>query len=946
MKKVIANIVVVAIILMSTVKVNAVSEIPNVDVGQQEEKTYDLSELIKNEKEQEEIKKQAEITAQEIEEKNKLESDNIQKAVLATQQVSYNKQYGTYIRGVTNPGYDYYLEEQTSQNTTTNKTTSYFKIKKHDVMNNTDKIIYDATNDNAYYIKYHVRDNIIYVLYITNYDMNNEWGTEYATSWVVGIDVKTEKVVMKQSFASPQDCGYFPSFAVDGEKRVYLVYKKRGVKIFDKNGKLLYDQKPFEDSTDKNFIYIKGISPNNKIMFFEAMYRINDYAYAQSVYEGMQKLNNGVFTYKKSFTVYGRTYPNNYSYNPIWYFLDNNGNYAVDQYGRIAKFNYNVTDKEMGVDREFVLDLSSGLVDYTYSLPVYPNVCQNGDYVYIVGSNCNIYKVNKKTLAYTEYIKTGMKSYEDIRSINYYEQSIFMLTRENWDYEMKQIQLTNSNITKIKDITISEHSSTKHSMDDIKNKYKKNSPTFNYSSSIYSKNPSWKSPYSAGSLKTGVVTDTLNRLNYYRWLVGVNEITVNTAKLERNQKGAVISKANNEISHYPSQPSDMNNEFYKEAYAGCNAGYTQRDIYSGNVSYGEKLPYKAIEGFVDDLNNITIGSKTGHRQSMLDPKATSISFGQCDIYTTASVYYDPDKDISKEKYYAYPSAGYFPKNEMKVGQYWSIYFVENVTGTITVTFTYKGKKYSAVGLTLESGSNALSFAMPEDLQKLLGGANKTMPESEITVEINGLKDEDLNNVIYKYTVRFFNVNTALPFSDVGDNDWHYSAVKYAYQNKIVSGTTDTTFSPDMKITRGMLVTMLYKMEGSPKVSGSSKFPDVQDSKMYYYKAVIWASTNKIVNGYSSGTNKGKFIPDNNITREELAAMLKNYCIYKKKYKATKADYSKFSDKSKISSWALSAMDWAIGNSVITGSNGKVNPLGTATRAEAVSMLYKYRKSIK
>lgn len=944
MKKIIVNLLlVVVIILISAIKVNAIDTITKINV-EQEENVYNLEELVKDEKEQDKIKKQAEKNAQEIEEKNKLESENIQKAVLATNDVLYKNQYGTYIKGVTNPGYDYYLEEQTSQNTKTNKTTSYFKIKKHDVMNNTDKIIYDATNDNAHYITYHVRDNIIYVLYITNYDMNNSWGTEYSTSYIVGIDVKTEKVIMKQSFESPQDCGYFPSFAVDGEKRVYLVYKKRGIRIFDKNGKLLYDQKPFEDSEGKNFIYIKGISPNNKIMFFEAMYMINEYAYAQSVYEGMQKLDNGVFTYKKSYTVYGRTYPNNYSYNPIWYFFNND--YAVDQYGRIAKFNYNVTDKEMGVDRKIVLDLNSGLVDYTYSSPVYPNVCQNGDYLYIVGANRNIYKVNKKTLTYTEYIKTDIEDYEDVKSINYYEQSIFMLTRTSWNYEMKQIQLTSSNITKLKDITISNHSSTKHSMDDIKNKYQKTSPTFNYTNSIYVKNPSWKNPYSAGSLKNGVITDTLNRLNYYRWLVGVNEITVNTAKLDRNQKGAVISKANNEISHYPSQPSDMSNEFYKEAYAGCNAGYTQGDIYSGNVSYGEKIPYQAIEGFVDDLNNITIGSKTGHRQSMLDPKATSISFGQCDIYTTASVYYDPNKDISKERYYAYPSAGYFPKNEMKIGQYWSIYFVGNVSGTVTVTFTYKGKKYSAVGLTFESGSNALSFAMPSDLQNLLGGSNKTMPESEISVEINGLKDENLNKLTYKYSVRFFNVNTALPFSDVNQNDWHYSAVKYAYQNKIVSGTTDTTFSPDMKITRGMLVTMLYKMEGSPKVSGSSKFPDVQDSKMYYYKAVIWASTNKIVNGYSSGTNKGKFVPDNNITREELAAMLKNYCIYKKKYKATKADYSKFSDKSKISSWALSAMDWAIGNSVITGSNGKVNPLGTATRAEAVSMLYKYKKSIK
>lgn len=268
MKKIIVNLLlVVVIILISAIKVNAIDTITKINV-EQEENVYNLEELVKDEKEQDKIKKQAEKNAQEIEEKNKLESEKIQKAVLATNDVLYKNQYGTYIKGVTNPGYDYYLEEQTSQNTTTNKTTCYFKITKHNVMNNTDKTIYDATNDNAHYITYHVRDNIIYVLYITNYDMNNSWGTEYSTSYIVGIDVKTEKVIMKQSFESPQDCGYFPSFAVDGEKRVYLVYKKRGIRIFDKNGKLLYDQKPFEDSEGKNFIYIKGISPNNKIMFF------------------------------------------------------------------------------------------------------------------------------------------------------------------------------------------------------------------------------------------------------------------------------------------------------------------------------------------------------------------------------------------------------------------------------------------------------------------------------------------------------------------------------------------------------------------------------------------------------------------------------------------------------------------------------------------------------
>ena len=188
----------------------------------------------------------------------------------------------------------------------------------------------------------------------------------------------------------------------------------------------------------------------------------------------------------------------------------------------------------------------------------------------------------------------------------------------------------------------------------------------------------------------------------------------------------------------------------------------------------------------------------------------------------------------------------------------------------------------------------------------------------------------------------YEVTIKLPFDDVNENDWFYNAVKYMKDNRYMSGTTETTYSPSSKLTRGMLVTILHNMEGKPKVTGTSKFSDVQNKNMYYYSAVLWASNNKIVNGYSNG----KFGADDNITREQLAVMLSNYCKYKGKYKATNANYSKFSDSGKISGFAKTGMNWAVANNIVNGSNGKLNPQGTANRAEAAAMIYNYCNRIK
>ena len=185
--------------------------------------------------------------------------------------------------------------------------------------------------------------------------------------------------------------------------------------------------------------------------------------------------------------------------------------------------------------------------------------------------------------------------------------------------------------------------------------------------------------------------------------------------------------------------------------------------------------------------------------------------------------------------------------------------------------------------------------------------------------------------------------SVLPFKDVKSGDWYYTAVEYCYNKGIIQGATTTEFRPTKNITRGMIVTILWRMEGEPKLTGGKAFSDVT-SGQYYYQAVKWASSKGIVNGY----NSGKFGPNDAITREQLAVILQNYAKYKGKDINKTTATSKYADWYKVTGYARPAMQWAVATGVITGKyeGTKVDPQGTASRAEAAGMLYNYCTKIK
>ena len=180
----------------------------------------------------------------------------------------------------------------------------------------------------------------------------------------------------------------------------------------------------------------------------------------------------------------------------------------------------------------------------------------------------------------------------------------------------------------------------------------------------------------------------------------------------------------------------------------------------------------------------------------------------------------------------------------------------------------------------------------------------------------------------------------LPFTDVSTSDWFYDDVAFVYENGLFSGTDSRSFSPNASMTRAMLVTVLYRLEGEPTVTGRSSFTDVR-SGAYYEKSVIWAAANGIV----TGTDSTSFSPDTKVTREQLAAILYRYAQYRKLDTDASAKLNRFTDADSVSAYASEALGWAVSEGLINGASGKLMPKGDATRAQVAAILHRFVKNV-
>lgn len=230
----------------------------------------------------------------------------------------------------------------------------------------------------------------------------------------------------------------------------------------------------------------------------------------------------------------------------------------------------------------------------------------------------------------------------------------------------------------------------------------------------------------------------------------------------------------------------------------------------------------------------------------------------------------------------------------------------------------KGYQVKSITATDELGRRVSVYEAVKENQYYF-----TMPESDVTVTVE-----------FSYRV------LTNPFTDVKTGDWFYDAVSYVYTEGLMTGTGTYTFSPSAPTSRAMLVTILWRLQGEPYVSGSS-FSDVKSSA-YYYDAVRWAARYGIVEGYEGNV----FKPDDAITREQFAAILYRYAEYCKYSTSASTNLSAYKDNAKVSSWAGTAMKWAVAKGLFEGDNlGNLDPQGQTTRAAAAKLLMAFCENV-
>lgn len=240
---------------------------------------------------------------------------------------------------------------------------------------------------------------------------------------------------------------------------------------------------------------------------------------------------------------------------------------------------------------------------------------------------------------------------------------------------------------------------------------------------------------------------------------------------------------------------------------------------------------------------------------------------------------------------------------------------EKVTITVTPDKGYKLSKLSIV----DANGKKIAFTKNSD-----GTYTFTMPNSKVSVTPTFGKSD-------------------FPFVDVSEKHWAYGDIAWAFENDLMNGTGDgTTFEPGIATTRGMIVTVLWRMEGKPAASAKALFQDVADSE-YYAGAIAWAAEHKIVKGFSAE----KFGPDQDITREQMAAILHRFAKYKgfDVSVGENTNILSYIDAQSVSEYAVPAMQWACGAGLINGDEGKLIPQGNAERCQIAALLHRLCKNV-
>ena len=591
-----------------------------------------------------------------------------------------------------------------------------------------------------------------YVLGDVIYIMQSVETPSTAPMVVQGYDLIKKEKVFEQTFDGLQDSEYrVAQFLVDDNLNFYFLVAKGTISSFNKNGEFIQTISTGYSAG----IILTQVSSDNKTI----LYRIATDAYDAG---GYVPIDNGKFV--------GITTSQTDGY---LYFFSQAGFTSTLTFNDEATFAFNsegyiFTYSHYRGTSNIVSFLHTCYMTEPDSTNVFKKIgCFDGDYIYIYSKENSIIKYDTKDQSPVASLEIELEKADQIQSVNIYNNKLYILLSSRYTHakSLHEVPLTDFKTLEVKNL--SNHITYTHTKEEIIQKYRNAQKKFDYSNTIYSVAPVTEAPFGESILKDEVKQDGLNKINYYRWLTGLNEMTLNEERMYKNARGALWMYVTGKFTHYPSvQPEGMSDEFYADAKEGVGADTT----YSGNISAGEANPSDTIIGYVWD--NYNLDPNVGHRTSMLDPTADKISFGQCYRYNATSTYYATTDLNNNQGYYAYPSAGYFPLEEMPYTMSkdlrWSITLYGDYLANyrnMYIKLTHNNVEYVILPENIDLSYATASFLIPNELKEAIVGEDGYIKEGEkVKVELtNGLFLTETNQkVVISYTTEFIKANIIEP----------------------------------------------------------------------------------------------------------------------------------------------------------------------------------------
>lgn len=443
-----------------------------------------------------------------------------------------------------------------------------------------------------------------------------------------------------------------------------------------------------------------------------------------------------------------------------------------------------------------------------------------------------------------------------------------------------------------------------------------------------------------------------------------NEIVIESTS-GKNKNAVVLNGSDTKLANIQTMEISLELPSTFTVNTNNNQVYVQHKghEYIATVTTGENSKKIATFTNPDGFSEFTISSTSTAVAKIGDNRYTTLqdAIDAVQNNETITLLKDTNENVTVSKPIKFTLAG---KDQLQgsiaAGSRYSMTTSDTTSGNTEYTFTYVGGGSSSSISTpttyAVNVNTATNGAVAADKKTASKGTTVTVtasPSKGYVVDAVKVVDKDGKDVAvtgkdgkYVFTMPAsavtvtgsFKAETpapvALPFTDVKSGNWFYDAVKYAYAQGLMTGTSATTFAPNGTMNRAMIVTVLYRLEKSPAVTGASKFTDVPAGQ-WYSDAVAWAAANKIVNGYDETT----FGPMNAVTREQMAAILFRYEQVKGLENVTlEENLNRFPDQNKISAYAIPALQWAVGQKIINGNaDGTLDPTGTATRAQVAQI---------